>query len=115
MVSYNSCNNNTIANTSEKINRAVETIIDIYTSSAKYTAKPLRTRKIPLQPSWWDADCNYFKQQKYSALQKFRKRNLGDDLRNYKSVKILKSFGKQLRYPNHTSATVLVIIPNGYY
>lgn len=90
----------TIANTSENINRAVETIIDIYTSAAKCMTKPLIKRKIPLRSAWWDADCDHFKQQKYSALRKFRKSNLDADLRNYKSERA--SFKNVCRLKKHS-------------
>ena len=51
--------------------------------------KPSRVRKLSVQPPWWDITCIELKQQKYSALRRFRKSNNTSDLRKYKDARNL--------------------------
>ena len=59
----------------ENIDTAIESITNMYISAAKYMFKPSKVRKLSAQPPWWDLACIDLKQQKYSALRRFRKSN----------------------------------------
>ena len=73
----------------QNVDVAINLITDIYTSSAKCMLKSTKTKGLPSQPPWWNVTCNDLKQQKYSALRRFRKSNITSDLRQYKDARNL--------------------------
>ena len=73
----------------QNVDVAINLITDIYTSSAKCMPKSTKTKGLPSQPPWWNVTCNDLKQQKYSALRRFRKSNITSDFRQYKDARNL--------------------------
>ena len=73
----------------QNVDAAINLITDIYTSSVKCMLKSTKTKGLPSQPPWWDVTCYDLKQQKYSALRRFRKSNTTSYLTQYKDARNL--------------------------
>ena len=89
---------------SADVNRAVESIVQLYQwSGRQMLVKPKRTNFISANQPWWDEECSHAKHLKYSAKCRFRVTGHKEDYCKY--INLRKTFKslcrcKKIAYQN---------------